>query len=350
MKFRVDGLGLFGGGHFDTLEEAQNNSCDKKGRKGSIIIELSENEYMEMMRQKYLIEQKNISLQQELKQSEEKNKKIAMEISGLKNELLQAKENITHINQLLDTERNKTSQLENDIAAMKRFLPGFDNMPGPEKVVHNPYACGIALQKGKPSPQEVIEHTDRSQVLLKHLSRCQVITRLAVERLLGCGRKSARKLLSKMWHGGYLEYVNCISETGPFHLYFLPGNTVYPKTANQACQLAILSLLYVSLTTSINTFKNLTFKLDQTKNFCASYASFVYTRQGENRIIEKPRNLYVIPVRKNQEKPNRSMSELTNLYIFPLGNIEDAKKMVAKGDAIMIDDDLIKNNMTIYYK
>ena len=49
MKFKVTDLGIFGGGSYSTLEEANINQYDKHGRKGNIVIEMTEQEYTSLI-------------------------------------------------------------------------------------------------------------------------------------------------------------------------------------------------------------------------------------------------------------------------------------------------------------
>lgn len=359
MKFRVDGLGLFAGGYYNSLEEARNNIQNNKGRKGSITVEIAENEYLEILRRESFASQKIISLQKELELEQTANKNLASEISSLKNQLSRAEENVTVTEQLFKTEQQKTARLENDINTLNKFVPRSKINTGAEKVIYNPYACGLTFHKITPLPKEklkTVELTDRSQILMNHISYCLAVTSLSVGRLLGCGRKSARSILNKMWLGGYLECVECLTETNTFKLYYLPGSGIEIKTANQVCHLAVLSLLYATFAVNINTFSNLSFKIEKAsrnglkggielKHYTAKLG-FVYTEKL------KSYKFHAIPLRKNEDVSNMRCGEGTRFYILPLKNIKEAEKIVEGNCAYTIDDNLIKNNLieSVYFK
>ena len=367
MKFRVDGLGFFGGSQHDTLEEARNNIYDKKGRKGNITVEMAENEYMEILRQKNFADQKIISLQRELGSTQTENKNLTSEINSLNNQLSRAKENITNTKKLLDNKQQKIAQLENDINTLNKYVPRSEIKIGTEEITYNPYACGLTFHKITPAPKKKIKTvtlTERSQILMNHISHCPAMTSLSVERLLGCGRKSARGILKKMWLGEYLECVECLTETSTFKLYYLPGSGIEIKTANQVCHLAVLSLLYATLVININTFKNLSFKINKSsfgvrvrgklsgQELYTALLSFTHTKKQNDKIIEKPHEFTVMPFRKNEKLVDIYNTKGIGFYIFPLKNIQEAEKILGCQCAYTIDDNLIKNNLVknVYFK
>ncbi|WP_449240368.1 hypothetical protein [Desulfoscipio gibsoniae] len=360
MKFRVDGLGFFGSRQYDTLEEARDNICDKKGREGNITVELAEDEYVSLINSYNNQLQKNISkiktLQRELEIAQAANQRLASEISSLESQLSRARKNIAAFERQLNVEQQKSLRLENEIKILNKFIPKSKVNTGPQEVTHNPYACGLTFRRITPAPKDkskTVGLTERSQVLMNHISRCPAIISLSVERLLGCGRKPARNILKKLWLGGYLECVECFTETNTFKLYYLPGSNIEIKTANHCCHLAVLSLLYAYFITNTETFRNLSFKISQKKGnpIYIALLSFVYIKKQNGKTMQNTYDFHVLPFRKDEQIKDVN-AQGKPFYILPLKDIKEAEKVVDKNDAYTIDDNLIMNNFRaiVYFK
>ena len=366
MKFKITDLDILSGGVYSTLEEAKENLYDKNGRTGTVIVEMSEKEYCSLVSEyetkiniikNYIkaIQQKNIEsstlLLNELNISKQATEKVQNEFKKLQ--------------KAFETEQQKVIYLENEVKALKKFVP--ISKSGPEKVNHNPYAFGLSF-KIKPGLKKHIDHTDRSLMLLKHMKSCPVMTRLSAERLLNCSRKTATSVLKKLWIGGYLDLVTCIGPSDRFDVYYLPTLQT-PKSANQVCQMAILSLLYVSLALSNSVFMNLDFfirferimgklsfgrnyssndyKEGDIRGFYIANISYIYTEKEK----EFHRKLVAVPVRETDEKPSFILQDGEILfYIFPVSTDDEANSRVQEGNAYMSDFSLITNNISIGYK
>ena len=371
-KFKVTDLGIFGGGVYSTLEEARKNQYDKKGNMGTIIIEMTEQEYCSLLSEHEVkinqltnntrnIQQK---LESEFEKNIERNTLLLNELNLAKKANEKVQKELEKSQKALEAERQKVVSLEDGVRSLKKFVP--ISKSGPEKVSHNPYAFGLSF-KIKSGLKKHIDHTDRSLMLLNHMKSCPVMTRLSVSRLFNCPRTSATTVLEKLWTGGYLDLVTCVGPSDRFDVYYLPTLKV-PKSANQVCQMAILSLLYVSLVVSNGAFTNINFKIEfnpvmrnlpmggkynindykdaDIKGFYTAYISYVYI--GKEKEVN--RKLVAVPVRETDEKPSFHLNGEKLFYIFPATTNDEAMSRVQKGNAYMSDYSLITNNISIGYK
>ena len=373
MKYKVTDLGIFSGGVYSSLEEAKKNQYDKNGRKGNIVIEITEQEYYSLLSEHEVkinqlinnakdVQQK---IESELQKNINHNTSLLAEINLYKQNNEKAQKEFTKLQEAFKVEQQKVICLEDGVNTLKKFVP--ISKSGPEKVSHNPYSFGLSF-KIKPGLKKHIDHTDRSLMLLKHMKSCPVMTRLSVARLFNCPRTSATKVLEKLWTGGYLDLVTCIGPSDRFDVYYLPTLEV-PKSANQVCQMAILSLLYVSLVVSNGVFTNINFRIEfrpimcnlpiggkynindykngDIKGFYLAYISYVFI--GKEKEVH--RKLLAVPVRETDEKPTFRLQNGEKLfYIFPVATNDEANSRVQEGNAYMSDFSLITNNISIGYK
>ncbi|HCY37717.1 MAG TPA: hypothetical protein DHV24_11335 [Candidatus Margulisbacteria bacterium] len=375
MKFKVPGL--LGGHVYSTLEEAHNN-CPS-GRGGAILVEMSSIEYIRLMGEiksqteeiRQLrnmidkIEFQNHEKNTELQKNINRNTSLLADLNLSKQNNEKVQKELEKLQEAFNAEQQKVASLENGVNTLKKFVP--ISKSGPEKVNQNPYAFGLSF-KIKPGLKKHIDHTDRSLMLLNHMKSCPVMTRLSVARLFNCPRTSATKVLEKLWTGGYLDLITCVGPSDRFDVYYLPTLRV-PKSANQVCQMAILSLLYVSLVLS-NGFINMNFKIEfkrvmrdlsvmgdrykiddykngDIKGFYLAYISYIYT--GNEKEVH--RKLVAAPVRETDEKPSFRLQNGEKLfYIFPVATDDEAMSRVREGNAYMSDYRLITNNISIGYK
>lgn len=373
MKFKaiVGGGGLLGRPkevEFDTYEKAAKHS-------DQITIELSTDEYENI--EKYVeglkkeLEDKVSQYKRLLYKSQEEVETQKQHYENLVTQFTNAQEQIKGLQTRLasfDQIKGELKQVKAELKYWKRPSKTLDN------VKINPYAYGVSLKKGKPSPKKAVQHSHRSLQLLEHLDHCPVLVRLAAERLLGCGRKAATAALDKLYQAGYLEYVSFIGAAGEseIKLYYAPDKIQGPVTANQACQAAILSLLYSCLFTGQSSFQRLKFevvnqsfpnngenlispksKKDPNGWYFAAYVNYTFIRRlSDEQIQENKRSLFAAPVRhqeENYKKPQKLDNEYKMLYIYPL-TVEEAQKKADEKTAYLIDEMLLKNNATISYK
>jgi len=128
MKIRIDGLSLFGSNQYSTLEEARKNIYDKKGRKGSITVEMTEKEYITFINDYETQLDKNIAIINTLQQE---NQKLKKQIETLQNSLVHPEvvENIKcqarqQINAEIKAREKITEELTGQIEALTRREEG----------------------------------------------------------------------------------------------------------------------------------------------------------------------------------------------------------------------------------
>lgn len=118
MKFRIDGLGLFGGGHFDSLEEARDNLYDKKGRKGNIIVEMEELEYISLINGYEEELAKNTAANNNLlKENQRLKKQVAMLISPEALEMFKSQ-----AQRLINAEKEAREKLNEELTSQIKLL------------------------------------------------------------------------------------------------------------------------------------------------------------------------------------------------------------------------------------
>ncbi|MCG9969880.1 hypothetical protein L9W92_17935 [Pelotomaculum terephthalicicum JT] len=134
MKFRIDGLSLFSSSYYDTLEEATKIIFDKKGRKGSITVEMTEKEYITLINSYETQIDKNIAIINTLQQENQKQKK---QIEILQNSLVHPEvvENIKQqarqqINGEIEAREKITEELTKQIEVLTRREEGLRDALG----------------------------------------------------------------------------------------------------------------------------------------------------------------------------------------------------------------------------
>lgn len=346
---------------FDNYEEAAKHS-------DQITIELSTDEYANIEKYVDQLEKKTDEYHQQLNKAQEEIKAYKQHYENLAAKFNNAQEQITGLQTQLASLDQVKGELEQVKAELRYWKPQNKIL---KKANINPFAYGVSLKKGKTSPKEAVKHSHRSLQLLEHLDHCPVLVRLAAERLLGCGRKAAKAALIKLYRAGYLEYVTFVGAAGEseIELYYAPDKIQGPVTANQACQAAILSLLYSCLFTGQSSFQRLKFevvnqglysksltskpkKLSTTDWYFAAYVNYTFVRRlKDGQIQENKRSLFAVPVRHQEENygSNDIKSNYQMFYIYPL-TVEEAKEKADEESAYLTDETLLKNSISVSYK
>ncbi len=134
MKFRVDGLSFFGSRQYDTLEEARDNIYDKKGRKGNIIVEMEELEYINLMNNYNAQLQKNMSTIKTLQQENQnlKNQMIKLQNTLIHPEIVEEIKNQVRrqLNAEADAREKITSELTTQLQTMTKREEGLRDALG----------------------------------------------------------------------------------------------------------------------------------------------------------------------------------------------------------------------------
>ena len=117
MKFRVDGLGLFAS-RYDTLEEARSNNYDKKGRRGNVIVEMEENEYINLIKG---YESRLDDYKIQLDKNTAANNALHQENQGLKKQIETLQETLVHPQVMENLKREARRLMDAEINAREKL-------------------------------------------------------------------------------------------------------------------------------------------------------------------------------------------------------------------------------------
>lgn len=372
MKFKA----LIGGGFLGVSKEIEYDTFESAFQEAgeNIKVEMTGREFLELQKHIKQMEQQIQSLnavinecREQIQNARKEREAVWWQYTDLESKYRSLQEKNTTLHQEIDALRQQYKsyeQLQNDLIETRKKLAYWEQKdPSKEigKVKINPYAYGVAIKKGKPSPKVPVQHSKRSLQLLSHLESCPVLIRLAVERLLGCHRKAAVAAIEKLYQAGYLEYVTFVGGDGAaaIKVYYAPTKIQGPVKPNQACQGAVLSLLYAVLFRK-NDFQNLHFRLrncnlsrkEPDNWYYAADISFNHIRRLNGKETETKINLFTVPVREQQNDKSISFYQEQSgnadiLLIHPLIK-EEAEKRTNGGLLYMTDESLLKNNLEIY--
>lgn len=194
------------------------------------------------------------------------------------------------------------------------------------------YARGLGLVVSKiPVKPILIDKTnERNLELLNYLDEAEGLTASEIAELLGCSRKTAKKLATKLEQSSMVRCITVAGHQDVFKLWVL-ANKKIPKTANEACRLAALSLFYVRAKKEVPEFEWHVIRSPK-KNI---YAEMSFLPKGSSE-----KTIWVIdPPRRGEE-----LNPDADVYLFP--TFEDGTKQVPEGKRFTHDLELLTNKDT----
>ena len=306
-----------------------------------------------------IINQNHIS---EVSKAKYENSLLSLKLENSARECVKIETKLKETEEELNNVKAKNRLLEAEISTLKKFASVGKSGPQIEIVKENPYASGVSF-KITPGLKKPIEHTDRSLLLLKHLKSCPIMTRIAVERLLGCSRKAATGLLKKLWIGGYLDSVTCIGLSDRFEVYYIP-TLQSPRTANQVCQMAMLSLFYAALnidsSITVLSFTAKRSEMEMAKEiyrnggigeYYSADVDFVYDtiKDGENQ--KNQHSIVVFPIRHEDKSIFQGIYDTHKRIVCIIPDLKIVETQInkiriknVKNSFCILDSELIKGN------
>lgn len=200
------------------------------------------------------------------------------------------------------------------------------------------YAIGTGIKHLK-YPVEIseINRNHKCFEAMKYFNEAETLTTTTVASLLKCSRMVAQKLLRKMWNARLIKNIEVVTNSKPERVFklWIASDKSLPKSPNEACRLAALSIFY-SRTKNILPGFSWDLKRNKGKTICA-YMTYL-------RVAEKKNDTLIIDVPRRGEKPNLE----ADIFIFP--TVEEARLLTPRGkryttDYILMNRDIDFENI-----
>jgi len=174
------------------------------------------------------------------------------------------------------------------------------------------FSVGRSMYVSKPYSKS-IELSGEALGLLRELSLGEALTLSSLAQKSGRSRAKTDKMLKRLQNAGMVKYASVATDYSVFKLW-LPSDVTPPRTAGEACRLAVLGIFFTLAAQEAPGFR---WRLIRQKSSpVLGELVFAGSKGQEKWIIDAPRR-------------GENMAEEADLYIFP--TIEEARAVIPRG-------------------